>query len=339
MTKKTTWAVPLMTKTSTMSILYSRLEKAGLPHSFIRKFGLPSWWNEEFEQDPSAPITAAGYLTKRLGLNLASLLELERDIEFNLKLKPKLKCKNKTDLKKIHAAQAMAIRAAEMVAHAYRLAPIKLPREAKQIREHILLRNEFVNLDSLLIFCLSCGIPVFHFSSFPPGTHRMDGIAVELDGRPVIAVTNNRTSMSWLLFIVAHELGHIIHKHLKNNPFIVDTKAMSNNEDPKEIEANEFAEKILLGEFFAYPWSKDMNFSKLRDWIKKLSVEKKVEPGALVWNYAWKTGNWGLATAVVQSLEDESDIHNYVNSRLKNYLELEKLDEDSQEYLELTLGV
>jgi hypothetical protein len=82
-----------------------------------------------------------------------------------------------------------------------------------------------------------------------------------------------------------------------------------------------------------------MNFSKLRDWIKKLSVEKKVEPGALVWNYAWKTGNWGLATAVVQSLEDESDIHNYVNSRLKNYLELEKLDEDSQEYLELTLGV
>jgi len=328
-----------MTKTSTMSILYSRLAKAGLPHSFIREFGLPSWWDEEFEQDPSAPITAAGYLTKRLGLNLASLLELERDIEFSIKLQPKLKCKNKIDLKKIHPAQAMTIRAAEMVAHAFRFSPINLPRETTQIREHILLQNEFVNLDSLLVFCLSCGIPVFHFSSFPPGTQRMDGIAVEIDGRPVIAVTKNRKSMSWLLFIVAHELGHIIHKHLKTNSFIVDTKAMSDNEDPKEIEANRFAEKLILGELFAYPWSKDMNFSRLRDWIKKLAADKRVAPGALVWNYAWKTGNWGLATAVVQSLEDESDIHNYVNSRLKSYLELEKLDEDSQEYLELALGL
>jgi hypothetical protein len=328
-----------MTKISTMSILYSRLAKAGLPHSFIREFGLPSWWNEEFEQDPSALITAAGYLTKRLGLNLASLLELERDIEFNLKLKPKLKCKNKTDFKKIRAAQAMAIRAAEMVAHAYRLSPINLPRETTQIREHILSQNKFVKLDSLLAFCLSCGIPVFHFSSFPPGTQRMDGIAVEIDGRPVIAVTSNRKSTSWLLFIVAHELGHIINKHLKINPLIIDTKAMSDNEEPMEIEANEFAQKLILGELFAYPWSKDMNFSKLRDWIKTLSLEKRVEPGALVWNYAWKTGNWGLATAVVQSLEDESDIQNYVNSRLKSYLELEKLDEDSQEYLELTLGL
>lgn len=328
-----------MTKISSMSVLYNRLAKAGLPYSFIREFGLPSWWDEEFEQDPSAPITAAGYLTKRLGLNLASLLELERDIEFSLKLQPQLKCKNKTALTKIHAAQVMAIRAAEMVAHAYRLAPINLPRETKQIREHILSRNEFVNLDSLLVFCLSCGIPVFHFSSFPPGTQRMDGIAVEIDGRPVIAVTSNRKSTSWLLFIVAHELGHIIHKHLKTNPLIIDTKAMSLNEDPKEIEANESAQKLLLGELFAYPWSKDINFSGLRDWIKKLSAEKRVDPGALAWNYAWRTGNWGLATAVVQSLEDESDIHNYVNSRLKNYLELEKLDEDSQEYLELTLGV
>jgi hypothetical protein len=328
-----------MTKTSTMSTLYSRLAKAGLPYSFIRKFGLPSWWDEEFEQDPSAPITAAGYLTKRLGLNLASLLELERDIEFSLKVQPQLKGKNKTDFKKIHAAQAMTIRAAEMVAHAYRLAPINLPRETKQIREHILLQNEFVSLDSLLVFCLSCGIPVLHFSSFPPETKKMDGIAVEIDGRPVIAVTSNRKSTSWLLFIVAHELGHIIHKHLKSNPLIVDTKAMSDNEDPKEIEANEFAQQLILGELFPYLWSKDMNFSKLRDWIKKLSIEKRVEPGALVWNYAWKTGNWGLATAVVQSLEDESDIQNYVNSRLKSYLELEKLDEDSQEYLELALGL
>lgn len=51
--------------------------------------------------------------------------------------------------------------------------------------------------------------------NLPEGAKKPDALTTMAGERPVIVVMNARKSPSWIAFIVAHELGHIHHKHLK----------------------------------------------------------------------------------------------------------------------------
>lgn len=78
----------------------------------------------------------------------------------------------------------------------------------------------------------------------------MDGIAMSLNGRPSIVLSSKRAS-GFLLFHLAHELGHIALGHVSQNGAIVDDEINESDSDigrdPQEIEADRFAIELLTG--------------------------------------------------------------------------------------------
>ena len=68
----------------TMTNLYQRLKEIGFTKEFIRSIGLPSWWVDELDKtvNTSTIYEGAGHIASRLHLDLRSMLNPNRKIEF-----------------------------------------------------------------------------------------------------------------------------------------------------------------------------------------------------------------------------------------------------------------
>ena len=334
-----------------MASLYERLSDLGFSRPFIRHQALPEWWDEEVEATPGAEVEAAAYISRRFNLDVLSLLKPGGAANFKPSCQAKFKTKQGTTANQLFVAQCMAARIGEMVAYACTQQMKTNPTSAQAVRSEILKTQGFVNLEGLLNWCWSYGLPVVHFHSFPKakGLHKFQGMAAYFYNRPVIIISLNNRSLAWLLFVVAHELGHIIKGHV-NEAALVDEDVVRENLDNEEIEANEFATELLLGkpDMMYYTFQK-LTGEKLASYAQYISQRDRVDPGVVVLNYAWfqshfaqpKRENqmiWATANKALKIIEENADAPRIINGYLREYLDLEKLDEDSQEYLELVMG-
>ncbi len=140
----------------------------------------------------------------------------------------------------------MATRAAQIASVAVTGAPQSLP-DATQIRREILGSGEpWVSLANLIDYGWSRGIPVIHMSGCPRAK-QPDGLCAKVKGRPVIELCRKATLSAWLLFILAHELGHIALGHIADDGVLIDESMQHNVVDQEETEANEFAIELLTG--------------------------------------------------------------------------------------------
>lgn len=73
-----------MSNKLTMTDLYNKLEKLGFSKEFIRAIGLPSWWVDALDESTSVAVMyeAAGYISKRLPIDLGSLINISRVPKF-----------------------------------------------------------------------------------------------------------------------------------------------------------------------------------------------------------------------------------------------------------------
>lgn len=51
-----------MTNTLTMDTLYKKLNNFGIPKKYIKKNGLPSWWDDELNDTPVAVLECSSYI-------------------------------------------------------------------------------------------------------------------------------------------------------------------------------------------------------------------------------------------------------------------------------------
>jgi len=342
-----------MTQTEiNMATLYDRLSSLGFPKDFVRSNALPDWWDDEVETMNGATIEAAAYISRRLNLDICSLLKPERKPTFKQSCHAKFKLTHGTEKEQLFVAQCMAARIAEMIAYACTPACKPLPKSAKEIRDIILERREFVNLEGLLEFCWNYGIPVVHFAKFPKakGVNKFDGMVAYFYERPVIVISLKHKSPARLLFILAHELGHIVKGHLHDD-VIVDENIELEREDEEEVEANEFAVELLLGKpDMGYYKHRNLTGEQLAAFAKQISTRDGVYPGTVALNYAWNKAKiaatkenqtivWKTASKALYllELEDDVDASTEINCYAFNYLDLDRLDIDSQDYLELVV--
>ncbi|MDY6938637.1 MAG: ImmA/IrrE family metallo-endopeptidase [Cyanobacteriota bacterium] len=339
-----------------MALLYDRLSHLGFSKAFLRQYALPDWWDEQFEETPGAVVEAAAYISRRFNLDLHSLLQFDKTPEFKQSCQTKFKTKQGTQHKQLQVAQCMAERIAKMVVYACIPTFKSLPDSAQQVRSEILnatptngeRAEKFVSLNGLLNWCWQAGIPVVHFDRFPKakGIHKFQGMVASFYDRPVIILSLNTQFTAQLLFILAHELGHLVRGHLKDTS-IVDEVVEPGNLDDEEIEANEFAVELLLGKpDMAYYTPRYLSGDELAEFACRVSVRDRVDPGVVVLNYAWNKVNmvsiqsnqqttWATATKALKIIERGMPVKKEVNNLLARKLDWEKLDEDSQDYLSL----
>lgn len=323
--------------TNPMADLYRRLESVGLTKSQVRKYILPDWWDDRVSSNPAAFAEGLGYLSRHLGLDLASLRDPAREVEFRDAGVCKFKRSKGTTESELGLTRSLATQVARLVNAATSEPCVPLPTTAAQVRGEILGRGEpWVGLPNLVEYCWSVGIPVVHLTSISKA-RQPDGLAVQVRGRPVVVLCRKARAPAWLLFILAHELGHIVLGHIPDEGALIDEDVDTNERDEEEGAANRFAIELLTGDpearfQTAGRWP---NAQALAERALELGRELKVDPGHLVLNYAHSMGGhfFPVANAALARLEPEREALGIVREKLAEHLDWSRLPEESSEFL------
>jgi hypothetical protein len=336
-----------------MADLYSRLAAAGFPKKFVRERILPDWWTEEVDQDPNVLLEGALILANRLNVNVRSLLENDGEILFAPTCQPKFKLKNGKDLQRLMVPRALAARVAELVAYSAKKPYSGLEGwSIEQIRKQILRSRPAVDLVGLVEFCWSIGLPIVHFSAFPDGVQKFDGMVAYYDSRPVIVLSFKHKSPAWLAFILGHEMGHLLQGHVTPDEPLIDEHLEMETVDEDEDAANQVSRELLLGRpGTSYDiWKKYLKGDQLALESKRLaqSTNDGIDPGVIALNIAWnraqracsKDGKkiaWSVGLKALSILEPNATAYCTINQMLINQLDWELLGDDMADYLKSML--
>jgi hypothetical protein len=212
-----------------------------------------------------------------------------------------------------------------------------MPASASEIRQTILERAACVGLEELLDYCWLVGIPVLHINYFPRGAKRPDGFTLRLHKRPIIVLCREERQPSWLLFILAHELGHIGRGHIPEDGALIDERLQENEPDQEEKEADEFALEVLTGgpETRIGTDGRWPNMRELADLAVRIGKRWAIDPGHIVLNYANTMGStfFPVARGALNLLYPDADAIETVRNKLAANLDWDRLPEDSSAFL------
>jgi IrrE N-terminal-like domain len=327
-----------MTQTLSMSTLYKKLSTIGLSETYVRSSALPSWWDDELNDKPTAVLEGAGHIAKRLHLDLQSLLS---DDQPAFKPLPHTKFKyhlqQQADIPS--TSHQLASRVAELVAYGVQTTFIPVPEDVNQIRTEILLNHPKINLESILNYCWQHGIAVVYFNDYPENTRKITGLIQWQCDRPVIVLSSKQTHPAWLAFHLAHELAHLALVHVREG-ILIDDDIKQNSDDSEEIGANLFAVNLLVNSFDnCFRNYSIHNSNQLKNKILELTESNPtVDACVLAFNYAWHTQNYGFAKRAVENLDCSEDGSNIINQFLDNHLDWDNLSSDNIDHLERILG-
>ncbi len=244
---------------------------------------LPEWWRDAVHH-PSGVFEIRGFVAKYFGL------EIGPDGRLRQRLMPHacFKTRTGTDVSEIASTRAMATAVARVVAS------ITLPQWKGGLSAAAALRaialaegsTPWVGLDDLLRVCWSNGVPVIYLPSLPVTKPKMDGMVTFCGGRPVILVTKKSSAPAWILFVLAHEMGHIALRHLapSDGGAIVDEKVSEDDGglDDQERAANAYALHLLTGDGpGAFRLTRLMKPETLAESAIKFGTAQGIDPGHL----------------------------------------------------------
>lgn len=328
-----------------MSQLYAVLAAAGWAPAWVRKHALPAWWCDDEASSASSAAMARGFIARHLGLDAAALGRGEAVCAEDATLRHKKNLgKNEAQMK---WASCLAVRAARLslagaVPH---LQPAKegAAPTAKTLRRALLRANEFVSLRGVLELCWDLGIPVLPIFDFPAGTHKMDGLAVTFGGRSAIVLSKKHRYSAAMLFVLAHELGHILLGHCGDNGISMDKNfSWDADDDDAECErrADEFAVELLTGEpdtvYVSDLW---LTSEQLADAARAMSLQNCVDPGVVALNYAWGKNFHQVGRGALKIIEPDADAAQTVQSVCAQRMRWENLTEESAFYLQRLLHI
>lgn len=66
--------------TLSMAKTYAKLEvlHSGFSRDYVRQQGLPTWWDDELDADEDVVLEGAAHISRRLGVDLLSLLQSDK---------------------------------------------------------------------------------------------------------------------------------------------------------------------------------------------------------------------------------------------------------------------
>jgi Zn-dependent peptidase ImmA (M78 family) len=328
-----------MTQTLSMDKLYQKLSDVGLSKPYVRKAGLPTWWSDELDNKPAAVLEGAGHISKRLHLDLESLIKDDQEIRFKPLPVTKFKYHAQGQADTPSTSHQLASRVAELVAYGVERPFRTIPSSVDQVRAEILQHHPQITLEAVLDYCWQHGIALVYFNDYPENTRKITGMIQWQGDRPVIVLSHKRTHPAWLAFHLAHELAHLALGHVQDG-ILIDDEIDQGSSDTEEAEANQFAVRLLVNQFDNCFRNKRLyNSNQLKKQIlEMLKSDSTVDPCVLAFNYAWHTKNYGFAENVVQSFHCSEDGNIITNQFLEQHLDWDSLGDDNADHLERILG-
>jgi len=178
---------------------------------------------------------------------------------------------------------------------------------------------------------------VLHVSAFPPKAKKMDGLASVRGNHYAIVLSKNAKYSAWLLYILAHELGHIVLGHVSADGVLLDELVDRKGGDEEEIAANTFALELLTGDEELKVEHKGGHVSArgLARAASDAGVNEQIDPGHIVLNWAYQIGgnSFAVANATLELLEPHADATALVRSSMIIHLDKTLLPEDTYQFI------
>lgn len=334
-----------------MQRLYARLKAFGFDAPYVREFAFPPHWQDKMANtNPAVYAQALSLLAQRFNLDIRTLLDENARLQW--KDCPEtlyLRNSNVTE-EQLDVVRCLAARLAEVALSAAPSPQFPLPQSARDVRERIPAPVGFADL---LDYCWDAGIPVLPVSHFPIGAKKPKALVAMFSGRPVIVICGAHTYEAWMLFWLAHELGHILKGHLKDTSLLVDEKlshrgifdgkvtpdflaSLSEAERVSLYEAEATAEglEILTGKpnvSFRAPFL--MSGRNLALDAIEVGQREKIDPGVIALNYAWNEGRFDIGNGALVFLPQKQLPVELIYRKMCERLDWEELTRDEKQYL------
>jgi hypothetical protein len=164
-----------------------------------------------------------------------------------------------------------------------------------------------------------------------------EGVASVRRGHYAVVLSKNVKHSAWLLFILTHELGHIVQGHVSRDGVLVDELVDRSSRDKEEKAANAFALELLTGapELRVLPMGPGRSARGLARAALDACVHEQIDPSHIVLNCAYQMGGdfFALANAALRLLEPHTDAVALVRSRMIAYLDKTKLPKDVYDFI------
>lgn len=311
--------------TRAMKSLYDRLQPLGIKQAFAKK-ALPKWWDNKIAETPAGLQQAQLYLAKTFNLDLRTLAHPDEAVGFQQAFH-KFKLAKNVSSEQASASAHYATAMARLALLAFPSPFMQPTASPETLRQQILQRLPCVDLDGLLAFCWTSGVPVIHLDTFPG--KKMMGLLVRIEGRFAI-VLSKKAHPAYLLFHLAHELGHLAYGHLAEEGFIADvTIDQSDYGDASEKEADAFAIRLLNGAEVQY--GTDGHFRsgvQLFHAAKRVAEARKVDVGHILLNYGHTQNDYKLPNLALRQIPGPTCGAEVINAALFEHLDLTRLSED-----------
>lgn len=317
--------------TNPMDSLYARLSKKGVTKAFARRL-LPDWWDDSLAATPSALLQAQLIISSGMNFELRSLRDASAQIEFKAAQR-KFKFSKAVDEPSIQLSAEYATGIAKLAIQAFKPSYFPPPPSALNIRNVLLLNHKCIDLSALLDYCNRIGVPVLHMPDLPG--KKMDAVAIRHHGRNAIVLCTKKVA-PYLLFHLAHEIGHIALGHLgTDDGTLIDASITGNTIDADERAADSFAVQLLNGSDIRYTSKqKYMTAVKLAEAAVTYGQQNKIDPGHIILNFAYAAQmNFALANAALKLLSSATTDTSLVNKNLLSHMDLESLSDDQASLL------
>lgn len=320
--------------------LIEKLQRAGISRAAIDA-AWPPWWNDEVANSPSGRAELRFALARRLGLDAQPLLG-ER-VEFIWNDEARFK-----HLTTEGQAERSVLTSYGMVIGRLLLTATRGPSDirvgnAADLRAAILGANQYVDLQSLLATCWAIGIPVIHLRIFPLEAKSMHAMVVSVNQRFAILLGRDASYPAPVAFTLAHEIGHILLRHLEGASALVDLEdpATARDGDVEEIAADAFALTLLTG-------SSDPDIQtnvnaiaarSLATAVLNAGPANRIEPGTLALCLAYRTNAWAAANKALSYIyREKKPVWREVNSIAVKEIDWESLGDEGASYLQKLVG-
>ena len=146
-----------------------------------------------------------------------------------------------------------------------------------------------------------------------------------------------------MLFVLAHELGHILLGHCGDNGISMDKNlSWDADDDDAECErlADEFAVELLTGApDTVYASDLRLTSAQLAAAARDMSLQASVDAGVVALNYAWGKNFHGVGMGALKILEPDASAVQTVKTICAQRMHWENLTEESALYLQRLFGL
>ncbi|MBY6096165.1 hypothetical protein [Ferrimonas balearica] len=308
---------------------------------------LPEWWDPSLKSSSSAVQQAIVGMSRLLNLDLASVLDPTQELR-----QKEVMCQYKRSKRAANddlaVATSMVHGIAQTAIRAIEKDYTPLPNAA-ELRAQILSgTDKWVSFEALVEICWMHGIPVLYIPVLPV-SKKMDAVVVDIDGRPAIALTSKKAHASWLVFHLAHEMGHIAEGHLEPGETLVDETISEQEEgaDDNERAADKYALELITGDAERQYYStRRMDGQTLAAQASTIGLEHNVDPGHIVLNWAHGMANsvtsrvaWATAQSALKTLYPNADWIALLHRKMEEALDESRVGESEFDYLYKLTGL